>query len=179
MWISAFVAGAAGLLLTSALAVAAQQATPAMTAGPEETQSINGYEFAKREKNRVLLRTGYVCADPSTALLAPADIEQVVRRLPGPETPGLVPAERTYTVPMASYPTEQMSAGNPGAALVMINIREDGSVEDAKVACATGGSFAQRARETTLRNRYRAARLNDVPVASVAFQIVTFAIAED
>lgn len=167
------------LLMASVFAVLAQDATPARTARPTEAESVDGYQFAKQERNRVQLRKGYVCADPATTRIAPGEIEQIVARFPAPQTPGLVHAERTYTVPMASYPTEQMNAGNPGAALVMISIREDGSVEDARAACATDDAFGERAQETALRNRYRAAELHGVPVASVAFQVVTYAIEED
>lgn len=167
------------LLMASVLAAVAQDATPARTARPAEAESVDGYQVAKQQRNRVQLRNGYLCTDPATTRIAPGEIEQVVARFPAPKTLGLVHPERTYTVPMASYPTEQLNAGNPGAALVMISIREDGSVEDARAVCATDEAFGKQARETALSNRYRAAELHGVPVSSLAFQTVTYAVEED
>ena len=167
------------LLMAGTFGAGAQEATPSTTARPSDVEGTAWYEAAKGERNRVQLLKGYTCADPATSRIGPAEIGQVLGRFPAPKTPGYVPASRTHTAPMAAYPTEQLNVGNPGAALIMITIREDGSVEDARAACATDDTFADRARETALHNRYRAARLHDVPVASVVFQMVTYGVVAD
>jgi hypothetical protein len=166
-------------LLAIAPCAGAQDATPAMTASPAQVEGAGWYEAAKRERDRVRLLKGFACADPATTRVAPAEIEQILEQFPARTAPGYVAASRAHTVPMASYPSDQLDAGNPGAALVMIAIRDDGSVQDARAVCATADGFADRSRETALRNRYHAARVGGAPVASVVFQMVTYGIGED
>lgn len=166
-------------MLLASSGVFAQQATPSVTARPADVEGFAWYEIAKRQRDRVRLVKGHACADPATTRVPPAAIKQAIEQVAAPTTAGYVRAARDHTVAMASYPTDQLDAGNPGAALVMITIRGDGSVQDARAVCATADSFAERSRETALRNRYSAARLGDAPVASVVFQMVTYGIGED
>ena len=167
------------LLAASAFAVRGQAVTPSQTLTPSQAEGLPGYEIAKRERDRVRLVKGYACVDPGTARMSPADIKRAVERVVAPTAAGYVPASRSHTVTMAPYPTEQLDAGIPGAALVMIAIREDGGVGEARTACATADTFAERARETALRNRYHPARLEGVAVPSVVFQMITYGVESD
>lgn len=172
------------LLLAAALGLAtsgvgAQDAVRATTARPVEVEGQAWYEVAKRQRDRVRLVKGLACADPATSLVPAAEIRATLERYPRFDAPGFVPASRTDTTASAGYPRQQLEAGTPGAAFVMITIDAAGGLQQARVVCATDPAFATQAVEVVGRNRYAPARLDGTPVAAVVFQAVTFGVGED